>query len=215
MRTESQFYWDANAILLMMDCVNKKWTIDGNLKIQKLMFVSELKGFAPRLKIAHYRFFRFTHGPYAKDLANDVIRLKELGFITNNTNQLTKRGNFLNEFLSTFINQSDDARNSAQVFENVCAEYGKFSGLQLRDRVYQMVVPVIDMNNEKQKVADIQTYTDIVDPLRDDNLKDVNPFPDEVLSYLKTEFSMSAAEVDPDNPAVQKASLSFLESLVQ
>src|SRR5208282_4992798 len=103
MRSDQQKYWDIVSVLRLFDRASKIAPIDGNLKIQKLAFIYELRGQEKNFKAAHYRFFRYTLGPYSKTLANDVLELKRFGFITSTSNQLTARGKFVLEYLSPYL----------------------------------------------------------------------------------------------------------------
>ena len=63
--------WDTVALLTLLDAVNEVGRVEGNLKPQKLAFLAELEGAANRnLRTAHFRFFRYTFGPYSGQLAS-------------------------------------------------------------------------------------------------------------------------------------------------
>jgi hypothetical protein len=212
MRSDQQRLWDSVAVLSLFDCVNRTADIGGNLKIQKLCFIYELKGHDRNLKSAHYRFFRYTAGPYSKDLANDVLLLKDLEFVTKNSNQLTDRGRFLLEYLRQDL--SGRAVASLQILTEVCTEFGSYSGQDLKERVYDMFVPVIDHGDRLSKVKDIKPFTDILDPLVDQHLEDIELFPEDLVSDIKEEFTIPGAQLDPQNAAVRESVARTLRNIL-
>jgi uncharacterized protein YwgA len=213
MRSDQQKFWDIIAILHLFGCANQIAQIDGNLKIQKLAFIYELKGQEKNFKAAHYRFFRHNLGPYSKDLANDVLALKKLGFITSTTNQLTGRGTFILEYLAPYLQSAETATQLFAILEGVCREYGRFSGPQLVNKVYGMTVPVIDYGNEKWKVKDIPSFTDILDPQKIAQLKEAQVFPEDVLADIRDELQIPSERLDPRNESVKREVFHRLQSI--
>lgn len=213
MREAVQQYWDFFAILNLFDQTNKVSNIDGNLKIQKLSFIFELKGQEKGFKSAHYRFFRYNNGPYSRFLANDVLELKEKGFITRNSNQITRRGEFLSEFIKLNAPIKGANQKALEISDEVVKEYGKYSGPQLTNIVYKMVVPVVDLENKLMKVRDIAACTDILDPIRNQNAEDV-VLPDDLVSDLKEEFQIPPDRLNPNNPEVRAQAVRALEEAI-
>lgn len=194
----------------MFDCANQVASISGNIHIQKLAFIYELEGQRKGIKAAHYRFFRYTMGPFSKDLANDVGFLKELEFVTKWSNEVTHRGRFLLEYLGPHLNKARTATTALQILRKVCKEYAKFSGWDLMNQVYKMNVPVISYGNKRLKVKEIGSFIDILDPIRDDKLRDIEPLPEDTISDLKEEFAIQASRLDPQNASVRASVLRTL-----
>lgn len=212
MREAFQKYWDLAAVLCLFDRANTIAPIDGNFKIQKLGFISELRGQEVALRAAHYKFFRYNHGPYSKDLANDVGFLKERGFI-DNLNRLTNRGRYLVDYIKPEIAGNERSAASIGIINEVCDEFARFPGIELKHRVYEMSVPVIDYNNCRLKVKDIGFFTDILDPVRMADLKESANFPDDTLDDLKREFCIPPETLDPANESVKAEALNFLQRI--
>jgi uncharacterized protein YwgA len=214
MRSQAQVYWDNYAILSLFDSANRIGSIDGNLKIQKLGFIFELKGQEKNLKSAHYRFFRYNNGPYSRFLANDVLLLKAKGFISS-SNQLTKRGHFLTEFVGLNTKIEGLSKEAIKISEEVSREFGKYSGPKLTSIVYKMTVPVIDLENKPMKVRDIDVCTDILDPVRNPESREIHLFGNELIADLNEEFEISSSRLDPGNLAVREEVISALEHTIQ
>jgi len=210
-RTENQRLWDLTAILFLFDCISDVSSIDGNLKIQKLGFISEVRGLENKLRTMHYKFFRYTYGPYSKDLANDVGFLKERGFLTSD-NRLTSRGSYLLKLLVPEAEKNETAATSLHILNSVCSDYGKQSGIELKRKVYDMVVPVVDYSNCPLKVRDIGLFTDILDPNLTNDSQEIEAFSDDILNEVKEELAISAEELDPRNEAVRNAVLERLHN---
>lgn len=204
MRERSHKYWDQIILLHLFDSVNRISRIDGNLKVQKLIFLLELKGQEAGIKAAHYRFFRYQFGPYSGDLAGDTEILETLGFITKSSRQLTTRGRFLLEYVSDHIRSSEQAKDAIAIADRVSNEYGRRSGPKLTDIVYAMKVPVYDLGGSVQQVRAITTGLDILDPVNSP-LNEVQPFDESVLGDLEEEFSIPIAHLEPTSPSYRAA----------
>jgi hypothetical protein len=212
-REVSQKYWDLTAVLNLFDCANKIAPIDGNFKIQKLGFISELRGQeGANLRATHYKFFRYHFGPYSKELANDVGFLKERGFL-DAFNRVTDRGRYLIEYTRPEISQNENSAMSLEILFSVCADYGRYTGGQLKRQVYEMVVPVIEYDNATLKVKDIGYCTDILDPLRLFNLKESANFPADTLEDLQSEFRIPLEALDPANEQVRAEAAILLQRI--
>jgi hypothetical protein len=196
-RSDSQELWDQFFLLSLFQCSDEP--LD-NLKIQKIIFISEDKARREKLAAAHFPFFRYNLGPYSKVVANDVRRLEDLGFIEPETKKPTKRGQFVLAYLDEFAQASKEASQALSILGGVCKSYRDFRSSQLVDAVYGMEVSVIGLNGEIMRVRDIPLCTDILDPNRE-HLKDFSALPDDVVEDLKTEFSLTSDALDPANPS--------------
>lgn len=212
MREAFQKYWDLAAVLNLFDFANKIAPIDGNFKIQKLGFISELRGQENAgVRATHYKFFRYHFGPYSKELANDVGFLKERGFL-DAFNRVTDRGRYLIDYIRPEIAQSNNSELSLEILQSVCTDYGRYTGGQLKRQVYEMVVPVIEYDNATLKVKDIGYCTDILDPVRLDLRESAN-FPDDTLQDLRSEFNIPLESLDPANDDVKNEAMNLLQRI--
>ena len=67
--------------------------IEDSLKLQKMTFISELKFVKKRWKVLNYQFLRWKRGPFSKNLAEDITKLKEVGLIElKESIELSKNG---------------------------------------------------------------------------------------------------------------------------
>jgi hypothetical protein len=201
MRTRSQEIWDRIVLLHLLQDAQQKKGVD-NVKIQKLTFISEITGAAQKLKAAHYPFFRFTYGPYSKELANEVTLLEELCFINSESRELTDRAKLILKYVDPEVRQSGPANEVLAIVRRICTAYKGYESFpDLVNAVYDMVVPVAGWDNAESKIKDIPLCVDI---LRPDDLKasEVMPLPDDLIDDLEAEFLIPAERLDVTNPGM-------------
>ncbi len=206
-RSEPQELWDQLFLLSMFECSEEP--LD-NLKIQKIVFISEDEARHEKLAAAHFPFFRYNLGPYSKVMANDVRRLEDLGFIDPETRQPTKRGKFILSYAGGFARQSKEASQSLDILGSVCKKYHDVKSSQLVDTVYGMKVSVVGLDGAVMRVRDIPLCTDILDPNRE-QLRDFKAFPDDIVEDLRQEFSLTAEDINPDSNATIMLARSMLQ----
>lgn len=191
----------------LLHSAQDKCAVD-NIKAQKLTFISEIEGAKQNLIAAHFPFFRFTYGPYSKELANEVRFLETLCFVDSESRELTDRAKLILRYIQPEIEKSEVAQIVLRIVDEVCEEYKRFESFPtLVNLVYEMVVPVVDWDNTPTRIKDIPECVDI---LRPDSLqaREVLPLPWDLIEDLKSEFSLSMDELGLDSPEMQH----FLES---
>jgi uncharacterized protein YwgA len=174
------------------------------LKVQKLSFITEVYGLNEGLAAMHFKFFRYTHGPYSRELARDIDRLVEAEVLTA-SKRLTKKAEYIIDYLTDEAKQAQAGSAALATIEKVTTEFGKFSGLKLRDLVYKMTVPVYDLGGETMKVRDIETFTDILVPSCTDDL--ANPsqiLTESMLEDINNEINLPPGTLDPTNRDYQR-----------
>lgn len=209
MRQSHQLFADYYATVYLIDRVNDTFSVDGNLKIQKMLFLHAFRGIGDKLKANHYKYFRYNLGPYSKDLANDIIKLERLGFINKASRKITKRGKLFLEYFYPEVNRRAGA--TLHYAKEVCEEYGKLSGPQLVNKVYKLSVPVYDFGGQTAVVKKIPIFTDIFDPLHDQTTNELPTLDDETLRQMQEEFAITDEQLDPSNIGFKKSVNEALE----
>jgi hypothetical protein len=195
--------WDGLAVLKLFDDVHQHGFIDGNLKIQKLAFLLELKGQKRKVRVGHMRFSRYRYGPYSWELP-DLVEFLETGeFITRTAKTLTKRGRFVLEYALPEI--GDVATNALDLTAQIAKDYGSLPGANLKNLVYSMRVPVYDKGGAQFRVKDLPIGIDILRPSAMPDLIEPSESVAPLLDDLASEFSLSARDVDPTNPRIKRA----------
>jgi uncharacterized protein YwgA len=204
MRNKKQIIWDYFALLRLFQAVNRISHIDGNLKVQKLSFITEVYSLGEGLAAMHFKFFRYTHGPFSKDLANGVDHLMEAEVLTT-TRRLTKKGDFILDYLTGDAQQNTVGNAALITIERVVNEFGKFSGPKLKDIVYKMTVPVHDHGGVEMKVRDIETFTDILVPSESADLGNPsNLLTESMIEDIQNEIDLPLECLDPTSREYQK-----------
>jgi len=197
MRTgKEKTLWDQVFLLNLFTCSHEP--LD-NLKIQKITFLSEIEGRNSNLATANYPFFKFTFGPYSKTLANTVRKLEVFKFIDPEFRKLTKRGEYVLEFVNEFVKSSPKAEESLKILQAMCDQYRDIKSSSLVDVVYGIKVSVVGMSGNIMSVSEIPMCVDIIVP-EEEKLETVIPFPEDILNDLATEFSLRPDDVDANKP---------------
>lgn len=196
MRTTTEEAWDQ--IFLLSLFADSDEPLD-NLKIQKVVFVSEDEARRDGLLAAHFPFYRNRFGPYSPLLANDVRRLEDCRFIHPETRQPTRRGQYLLQYVADDLKESPSAQRSLGIVAEAQKKYQRTGSFALKDLVYEMAVPVAGLKGEVMKVKDVPMRTAILHPALE-KLKESASLPDDLLEDISTELSLTAEDIDPDNP---------------
>jgi uncharacterized protein YwgA len=203
MRQSKQILADYYAVVYLFDCVNGVSSIDGNLKIQKLLFLHEFEGIRGGLKSNHYKYFRHNQGPYSKDLANDVASLEKIGLVNRASRKLTKRGKIFLEYFRPEVDRIIGV--TLHIAEDVCREFGRLSGPQLVNHVYRMRVPVYDFGGVEATVRDIPSFTDIFDPLHDQSTKELDTLDEVTIKQMEEQLAITPEQLDSSNVGFKQA----------
>lgn len=71
-KTEKEEVIDNLLLIYLIDVANRKGAIEGNTKLQKLVFLTEHSMLTKRVKGFNYRFFKYLLGPFSKELAENI-----------------------------------------------------------------------------------------------------------------------------------------------
>ena len=163
MRANNEVLIDRVLSLFISSVADENGGISGNLKFQKLTFLSEWALIKKGIKALHLKFFRYKWGPYSKELTLDQRYLMEKGYLTGGFVLKEKATDLLEYFLSA----ASDSEINKEVFRTIigtCEEYGKYTGLRLQRIVYDMKITPHDMPTATLKIADIPAFVDIFVP---------------------------------------------------
>ncbi len=143
----------------------------GNFNIQKVFFISEDQCVRKGWATPSFKYFRWTYGPYSRDLAEDVQALRSAGLVTG-SHQLSERGQRVVDRWGPILKQR--APQLAQIegwVRGVAAEHGHRTTKALKAIVYAMEVEPFDMPGKKLPVGDIHPPCDLLVPYWTDGLK--------------------------------------------
>ena len=100
--------------------------IDGDVKFQQLVFLSELQLFGKQATGFHYRFFRYAYGGYSKELADDFIGLCAKQFTQKSTFVLTPAGETVLKTIPGIAKERTENETVLSIIQDIVKAYGKY-----------------------------------------------------------------------------------------
>jgi hypothetical protein len=134
----------------------------GRTKLQKTIFLSELKLRERDLVGPHFVFIRWDKGPFSQDLWTAYDLLARKGFAYSATYSLTKRGRELSELVAE-LKRADENREFFKILDATLKYCRPKSGEQLIELVYDMEVTP-ESSFMKMKIRDIPREEVIIAP---------------------------------------------------
>lgn len=153
-RTIGEMVGNNLLLLFLVDETSKEGKVEGDLKAQKLVFLSQKLMVQRKLKAFNYNFFRWHKGPYCADLSNDLKRLKVAGLVRRNGSrlELTDLGKSV---IANCEAELTDWTDFISPIREVAQEYGRFTPEELKERVYDIAV-FVPRDHKVMKIRDIE-----------------------------------------------------------
>lgn len=130
-----------NIVLLMylIRKTNEKFVMEDNLKVQKLVFLSQKKLTAKKMNGFAYLFLRWLKGPFSGDLNNDIVLLRQMKLLRwgDDKIELTEEGKHILESLYEIM---ENNKGFSDIIDNIIEEYGSLSPEEMKEKVYQMKI---------------------------------------------------------------------------
>lgn len=131
-------------LLYLIERSSTKGKVEDELKLQKLVFLSQKELVERRLKAFSYNFFRWKKGPFSKHLRMDLNILIESHFLSSRYGkiELTQRGK---DLLNDCENLLTENKQFLRFIDNVVSNFSGKSPEEIKDFVYdlQVIVPRI------------------------------------------------------------------------
>ncbi len=150
-RTRQEVESDTLLSLILLDmCADDSGAVGDRLKTTKLLFLAAIESSKRRLKGLNYSFYRYTHGPFTRELYATWEELSELGYLDVPVERfgiitVTEEGraaarHFRNRMESRAL---PGMANVTQVFSQVADTFSSLGTAEILRCVYDMeVVPV-------------------------------------------------------------------------
>ena len=173
-RTPQESASDTLLSLVLFDfCAPDSGILGDRLKATKLLFLATFESACRRLKSLNYSFYRYTHGPFTRELYATWQELNDLGYLDVPSNPsgdivITEEGRaaaryFLSRMESGAVPGVEVVKT---VFTQVADTYGPLSTPELLKRVYDMKVIPVGWQ-EQAVIRDVPTgayFTCILEP---------------------------------------------------
>jgi len=213
MKTENQ---KVSENILLLKILEKDNNILGATKLQKQVFLNELKLDEMDAGGLYYKYFRYNYGPFSFQLQNSYNILADKGFVHKTTYRLTDRGKY-------FIGYAEGClasyKNNSRIFESVeetTQKYKRYNGTQLMRLVYDMAIAPVENPTRRMKIKDIPAFTDLLRP-ECNSFEYELKFPAHILEDFKEELAMDKDTWDnleeSQSPAIKKATHALAAAL--
>ena len=163
MRSSNEIIADRILTLFLVSAAEKSGGISGNVKFQKLVFLSEWNLIKRSIKGLHFKFFAYRLGPFSKELLLDHQDLVAKGYLTGGFALKEKAMDLLDYVLAA----TSDLKTNAEVLESIqstCAEYGKYNAPRLMNLVYKMEIEPHDWPGKSIQIGKMPSFLDILVP---------------------------------------------------
>lgn len=128
-------------LLYLINLTNSRGKVEDEIKLQKLVFLSQLGLVRKRLKAFSYNFFRWIKGPFSKNLRIDLQALAEANFVKINRNEIQVSGK-AKELIKEFTEIFNQNRIFLGDIDRVVEKYATYSPDDIKDEVYSLKVMV-------------------------------------------------------------------------
>lgn len=109
--------------------------IDGDVKFQQLVFLSELQSFGKQATGFHYRFFRYAYGGYSKELADDFVGLAAKKFVEKEAFKLTAAGETVLKVIPGIAKDQAGNETVLGIIQDIVKAYGKYDSSSIVPQV--------------------------------------------------------------------------------
>ncbi len=152
------------ALLLYLLHLAEPHGLLGDVKLQQLVFLSELQMFGQRLKGFHFEFFRYAYGAFSKDLDNDLLVLRRKERLENFT--LSEKGEEVVKALLELLEIGEANQQVAGLLRAVVAAYGPQDTGSITKSVEAVELVVPDQPGLQLPIRDISFHTTLLVPSR-------------------------------------------------
>lgn len=142
MRSPPETITDRLLVLFLLKAV-APFGIDGDVKFQQLVFLSELQMLGKHVKGFHYRFFRYAYGGYSKELADDFVALGAKKFLDPATWKLTPAGETVVKVIPGSVMGRSENETVLSIIMDIVKAYGPYDSSSIVPQVekIELVLP--------------------------------------------------------------------------
>jgi hypothetical protein len=163
MRKPDQITID-RALLLYLLQLAEPYSMYGDVKLQQLAFLCELKMFDKGVKGLHFEFFRYAYGAFSKDLDNDLMSLRRKGRLENF--DLSDEAHEAIKILLSGVEASEANAAVVEILQAVIATYGPQDTGGVTQAVEAVEVSSPSEPEFKLAIRDISFHTIMLVPAR-------------------------------------------------
>jgi uncharacterized protein YwgA len=122
-------------LLLYLLKIAAPFGIDGDVKFQQLVFLSELQLLGKKAAGFHYRFFRYAYGGYSKELADDFLALRAKQLVQPSEWKLAPAGETVVKVIPGTAKERSENETVLFVIQDIVQAYGKYDSSNIVPQV--------------------------------------------------------------------------------
>lgn len=188
-RDDGQRLVDRLLLLYLFDRVSEVNRITGDVKLQKLVFLSEKEMIENEIQGMNYNFFRWDLGPMSKGVYEDHAFLCENELVSESDGTILSTGE---RILSKVVPLLQKNPEFARTIDDIVQSYGSISGGRLKNIVYDKEVNL--PGEDPVAVRDIQRGKTILDPVKEQYGDTTFDLPEEWIETLSIMLDPDARE---------------------
>ncbi len=151
-------------LYLLQLCDDYSMGPGGDVKLQQLVFLSELQMFGKNLKGFHFEFFRFAYGAFSKDLDNDLTSLRRREQVENFA--LSEQAREAVDLLLKTIEGGQVNEKIVEILQAVVNTYGPQDTGSITNSVEEVELILPEQPDEKLAIRDISFHSTLLVPSR-------------------------------------------------
>ena len=130
-------------LLLYLLKISAPFGIDGDVKLQDLVFLSELQMFGKQATGFHYRFFRYAYGGYSKELSDDFVALGVKKLLDPTAWKLCPGGETVVKVIPGLAKDRPENETVLSIIQDIIRAYGKYDSSSIVPQVekIELVLP--------------------------------------------------------------------------
>lgn len=177
-------------LLYLIEKTNDIGQVEDELKLQKLVFLSQKRLVRRKLKAFSYNFFRWKKGPFSKNLRIDLITLLQANFLTMRESgiELTEKARELLNISAELLNENRDFLADIDI---VASQYSELSPEEIKAFVYSLRV-VVPRIREVMSIRNIPLSQLILFKTSDKKARSIFRIDDSWLATLELTFDIDA-----------------------
>jgi hypothetical protein len=161
-RTWKEEVSDRILLLYLINKSNDCGDVDGDTKLQKLVFLSERDMIDSKIKGFDFYFFKFIHGPFSRQLENDMGVIEDWGAYLPDEHILTSAGRKVVELIPEIWSRNIDVTSKIDRIQDTFADKPLRSILNY---VYNLEHPFY---KPERKIRDLKKLTPILYKMKEE-----------------------------------------------
>ncbi len=163
MRKPSEVTSD-RALLIYILHLTESMGLMSDVKLQQLLFLSELQMLGKSLKGLHFEFVRFPYGAFSKDVDNDLLFLRRKGRVENF--DVTEEAERVVELVDQAVKNVEANEQVMDILRTVVETYGHQDTSTIMSSVEAVELSPADNPEQKLSIRDISFHTIMLVPSR-------------------------------------------------